>query len=404
MFPLPKLTICVPSRNRQRYFQETIRSLVTNMRTDVEFVFADNSDDPSVMNGFMAGLAEDPRVKFLPSEEQVFSMVDNWERCLEASTGEFICVIGDDDYVDLEVVDLIDDIQRNEPRADVIAWARLSYNWPSYRPRKCVVGVPMGTTYFKVDKKILLRDFFNWSHDAASPNNLFAIYHGAVSRKAMERIRSKFNGRYFEHPVVDFENSCKLLVTADTFIHVERPFSVLGACAESNSGRVATVATLRVAHAQFMSDIGRSIDEDAYMKDFPFPMFLGNTAAIGLCQQWFKYTYGLKAPVGWEKNFARSCARNCNIARDRENFDLMVEGYRAAIEIWHGGRYLEYFDPVYKEPGAGKVYNGLLNNMLYIDEDIGGVQTPAELFHLVKQLVAPRQDMQFRVVRQLAAG
>ena len=49
MFPQPKLTVCVPSRNRQRYFQETIRSLLANMRTDVQFVFADNSDDPAIM-------------------------------------------------------------------------------------------------------------------------------------------------------------------------------------------------------------------------------------------------------------------------------------------------------------------------------------------------------------------
>ncbi|WP_307227355.1 glycosyltransferase family 2 protein [Pararhizobium capsulatum] len=404
MFPQPKLTICVPSRNRQLYFQETIRSLLINMRTDVEFVFADNSDDPSIMNTFMAEISGDPRVKFIPSDDHIFSMVDNWERCLDTSTGEFICVIGDDDYVDVDVVDLIKDVQRNDPRADVIAWTRLTYNWPSHRPRKCVVAVPMGTSYFRLDKSVLLRDFFHWSHDAATPNNLFAIYHGAVSRRTMEKIRARFNGRYFEHPVVDFENSCKLLVTADNFIHVERPFSVLGACAESNSGRVATAADLKAMYSQFMSDIGRTIDDDAYMKDFPFPFFLGNTAAIGLCQQWFKYTYGHKAPAGWEKNFARACAKNCGMALDRENFELIAQGYRTAFENWQGGKFLQHFNPTFRESGSGKPYYGLLKNMLYIDEDIAGVQTPAELFHLVKQFISPQESMEFRTVPQFAVG
>ena len=73
MFAQPKLTICVPSRNRQRYFQETIRSLLMNLRTDVEYVFADNSDDASIMNDFMEDVLADPRVKYLPSGDRVLS-------------------------------------------------------------------------------------------------------------------------------------------------------------------------------------------------------------------------------------------------------------------------------------------------------------------------------------------
>ena len=100
MFAQPKLTICVPSRNRQRYFQETIRSQLINLRTDVEYVFADNSDDAGIMNGFMQDILGDPRVKYLPSVDRVLSMVENWDRCVEAATGEFVCMIGDDDYAD----------------------------------------------------------------------------------------------------------------------------------------------------------------------------------------------------------------------------------------------------------------------------------------------------------------
>ena len=77
------------------------------MRTDVEFVFADNSDDASIMNDFMDDVLGDPRVKYLPSVGRVLPMVENWDRCVEATTGEFVCMIGDDDYVDVDVVDLI---------------------------------------------------------------------------------------------------------------------------------------------------------------------------------------------------------------------------------------------------------------------------------------------------------
>lgn len=42
-------------------------------------LFADNSDDASDMDAFMAGITDD-RVKFLASPAATLSMKDNWER------------------------------------------------------------------------------------------------------------------------------------------------------------------------------------------------------------------------------------------------------------------------------------------------------------------------------------
>ena len=97
---IPTLSICVPSRNRQVYFQETIKSLLVSERDDVEFVLADNSDDPSIMNGFMQAFAGDRRIRYLRSAKTTLSMMDNWERALAAATGRFVAFIGDDDYID----------------------------------------------------------------------------------------------------------------------------------------------------------------------------------------------------------------------------------------------------------------------------------------------------------------
>ena len=64
-----RLSICVPSRNRQYYFQKTIEGLLRSKRDDIEFVFVDNSDDPSVMNDYMRAHAGDPRIVYLPSTD-----------------------------------------------------------------------------------------------------------------------------------------------------------------------------------------------------------------------------------------------------------------------------------------------------------------------------------------------
>jgi glycosyltransferase involved in cell wall biosynthesis len=395
MLAQPTLTICVPSRNRQRYFQETIRSLLVNLRTDVEFVFADNSDDPAPMREFMVDVIGDPRVKFIPPGERVYSMVDNWERCLEAATGEFVCVIGDDDYADVDVIDLINSTKAERGSVDVFVWSRFTYNWPGNRRNKCNVCIPLGTGVHEVKREWLYEEFFTWKQHSSTPNCPFAIYHGAISKKMMDKIKAKFGGRYFEHPTVDFENSCKLLVTAETFFYSERPFSILGSCPESNSASIGDIEDMKRKHAIFMQELGRNMDEDPHMADFPFPSILGVSAAVALVQNWFKQTYGYHIP-GWEKNFAEACGYSCGTAQNLAHYEMTVAGYETAFKKWKGGKYLQYFKPKYVSAEGAKFFHGVQNNALFIDEDIGGVQTPAELYHLVDQIVAPIGDLEFR--------
>jgi glycosyltransferase involved in cell wall biosynthesis len=126
----PILTICIPTRNRQRYFQETAAGLTANPRQDVQFVFADNSDDPRIIADFLAPLRGDDRIVHLPPAAKTLSMRDNFERCVEAASGEFVTIIGDDDWIDLDLADLLHEIAWREPEADAVSWSRPVYFWP----------------------------------------------------------------------------------------------------------------------------------------------------------------------------------------------------------------------------------------------------------------------------------
>ena len=397
MFAQPKLTICVPSRNRQRYFQETIRSQLMNLRMDVEYVFADNSDDASIMNGFMEDLLADPRVKYLPSVDRVLSMVENWDRCVEAATGEFICMIGDDDYVDVDVADLIKRTQAEYSSVDVFVWSRLTYNWPDNREKRCNVAVPLKTGVHKIQRAALYREFFSWQGDRATPNMAFGFYHGAVSKQVMDKIKARFGGKYCEYPTVDFENVCKVLVTAEHLFYSERPFSVLGSCAESNSAKLTQIANAKERNALFMSEAGRNIDNDPHMKAFPFPSILGLAACIAQVQNWFLTTYGYQPVKGWETNFAKACGISCGMMDDLEAYETVANGYRGVFSRWKGGKYLRDFKPApYLHRHDTSFFTGIANDSLLIDEEIGGVQTPVELYQLVEQLIAPQHELTFK--------
>lgn len=400
----PKLTICVPSRNRQRYFQETIRSQLINLRTDVEYVFADNSDDAGIMNGFMQDILGDPRVKYLPSVDRVLSMVENWDRCVEAATGEFVCMIGDDDYADPDVADLIARTQTEYAKVDVMVWSRLTYNWPGNREKRCNVAVPLKTGVHKIPRAALYREFFSWKGDKATPNMAFGFYHGAVSMQVMNKIKDRFGGKYSEYPTVDFENVCKVLVTAEHLFYSERPFSVLGSCVESNSAKLAQFGDAKERHALFMSESGRNIDDDPHMKAFPFPSILGLAACIAQTQHWFLTTYGYKPITGWETNFAKACGMSCSMMADLPSYEAVAEGYRTVFGWWKGGKYLSDFKPAAYGPiDNARLFTGVADDYLLIDEDIGGVQTPAQLYHLVEQLIEPQTELVFRLHDHKAA-
>lgn len=380
----------MPSRNRQFYFQETIRALVASGRSDLEFVFADNSDDAAIMPAFIAGLASDRRIRFLASPEKPLSMVDNWERTMAVATGRWVAFIGDDDYIDPDLADLIAAIEGRVPDVDAIAWNRLTFHWPGARPHEMQTSIPTGCRIVEVARDELMRKTFGWEGAGRVPTFMFSAYHATVRRALVEENRSRFGNRYFENPVVDQDSAFKIISTARRFVFSERPFSVLGACPTSNSAALGRVDDNDRRHAEFMADLGRNMDQDAVLADFPFPSACGVAAAIGASQHWFRKTYGLKHE-GWEENFARSCAIDCEAAASRADFEISRARYEAGFRVWKGGRFLSAFNPVYNEDGkaAGPVFSGVTPLLVHLGERFAGAMTPFELYEAASGMMTP---------------
>lgn len=86
----------------------------------------------------------------------------------------------------------------------------------------------------------------------------------------MERIRQAHGGQYFEHPVVDWENTCKVVAQAGKIVHCDRPFSVLGACAASNSASTLSRETMKARFDTFERENSGGIRLDQPF--FPFSL------------------------------------------------------------------------------------------------------------------------------------
>jgi glycosyltransferase involved in cell wall biosynthesis len=391
MSEAPRLSICVPSRNRQIYFQHTIRDLLRNPRGDIEIVAADNSDDPAIMNAFMATRA-DPRLRYLPSTDRCLPMEDNWERVLEAATGDWIVVIGDDDYVDPDLADILAGIALRAPQTEMVGWARLTYKWPGFREFAGNMTLPLTNRVTRYPQQALVDRLFRWEQATHMPANPFTIYHGAVRRDFAQALKARYGGRHFEHPVVDYEFGCKVVNSARHLVYVERSMSVLGTCPESNSAAANNFEKSLENYETLIRETGGGEEMSALMGDFPFRGHLGIAGAIMSVQHWFKTKY--RFPVdGWEANFARALALDCRHSESRRAYDLQVELCRRALSGWRRGRFLEHFQPVYIERRNIPAYTGMKDGYLYVDERIGGAETPGRLHDIVKQIIGRPDDL-----------
>ncbi len=395
----PVLSICIPSRNRQLYFQQTIEALRQSLRTDIELVLADNSDDPSIMNDFMAERLADPRIVYLPSMGETLSMIDNWERTAAAATGDFMIFIGDDDYVDPEVVEWMNNILAIDPGVEAFGWRLVGYTWPYPGRPKLTSPVPFDASVVRVQQSDLFRRMFTWHDCAHVPTSGYSVYHSAISRRLMNSIKDSYGGRYFEHPVVDYDSAFKVICHGTNFVATNRPFGVMGSCPLSNSFGVGKLNTWRERIDLFISEVGHNYDEDIKFREFPFTSALGTTATVAVAQTWFKDKYGLKIE-NWGANFAKACAKDCENYADEADFNAAAEAYRMAFSLWEDGKYLRNFTPLYKGGlGKGKtVSSGFTADSIYIDQDVG-VSTPAEMFALVRGLVWPVDQLDLSAIR-----
>jgi hypothetical protein len=388
----PRLSICVPSRNRQDCFQQTILDLTANPRSDIEFVVTDNSDDPSIMDRFIAGL-RDARIRYLPSEDRPLSMGDNWERTVAVATGDWVTVIGDDDYVDPDVVDQIAEIETRDAAVDAIGWNRAAFQWPSARTEEKSISFSLKNRIMRHTKDQLEYRLFGWAASTYMPQCPYGIYHGAIPRRTLDRIGSSFSGRFFEHPTIDYDFLHKLVSISSNFAYINRPMSILGVAVASNSAAIGDTARLARAVEDHRRVYGDTFDDATRAAGFPFLITSGIAGNIMAAQVWFKQRYGF-AYDGWQEHFARAATLECELWKERDGFDRHVAGIEAAFREWEGGRYLPLFKPRFVGHVEAPTFWGVRDDHLFISQEVAGAETPRAFYRVLQDILPLPADME----------
>jgi hypothetical protein len=241
---MPLLSIVVPTHNRGQYARYCIEAVLGIASSNIELVVTDTSTD----NGLADRLNGDGR-EFLDDRRFVYARIDgpsnltkNHNDAVALATGDYVCVIGDDDCITAAAIDAARWASANGVPV-VSQTVSANYAWPDFQSllarrghaarlyvprragasqwRQCAADLEAG-----LDRALQGTD--------ALPR----CYHGIVRRDLLETIKER-TGAYFHGSSPDMSGAVSLACLIDRYVEVDVPLTIPGASGGSNSGRSA---------------------------------------------------------------------------------------------------------------------------------------------------------------------
>src|ERR1700687_4721379 len=228
-----KFSLLLPTRNGGPFLENCIRSILEQGYGDMELVISDNANmdkTPEIIRQF----AGDSRVKTLRVEAPV-SVTDNSNYALKASSGEYILMMGDDDYLLPRYFHRMEQIVDKYTQPDCVLHNAYSYVAPGSIADNQYSFYSESHFFFGDDltKESLLtpeqrsgivHDMFNFR--VRIPLNMQTTL---VARTAF----SKVGGGLFQKPFPDHYALNSLLLTAPNWVFSPEKLLVVGVSPKS---------------------------------------------------------------------------------------------------------------------------------------------------------------------------
>lgn len=221
------LSIVVPTKDRYYYLENLIELVKSFDSQEIELIVHDNTADNSEILRFMENLNY-PHLKYFHKQEQI-SVKENCDRGILNSTGEYVCLIGDDDGVTRHIVECVKWMKRND--FSILKSSLTIYKWPSFR---CQKDYDVSSTvlfnsckyYYKiVNCKESLEKLLSSGIDTLI--YMPKVYNGIVKRSLLDKVYS-ICGTYSPGPSPDMANAVALALIEDFYVYVDYPIIIGG--------------------------------------------------------------------------------------------------------------------------------------------------------------------------------
>ncbi len=98
----PKVTIAIPTLNRLQYLRLALESALAQTYANIEVIVSNNASTDETA-AYLASVT-DPRLCVL-TQTVFLTMVENWNACVRAATGDYFILLSDDDVLETGAID-----------------------------------------------------------------------------------------------------------------------------------------------------------------------------------------------------------------------------------------------------------------------------------------------------------
>jgi glycosyltransferase involved in cell wall biosynthesis len=227
-----KFSVLLPTRNGGKYLKSCIESVLSQDYKDMELIVFDNANTDNtaeVVNSY----SSDKRLKYFRTDS-VVSVTDNWNNALKKSSGDYVLMMGDDDFLLPGYFDTLDQTIKENDFPDGISYFGYSfiypdalenkegyYSDPHYNYEKKLIDSGKTT---KNQLKSIVYDMFKFKNRVPL-NTLPHIW----SRKVINRV----DGELFRPPYPDHFALNAIFLKANTWVFSKKKLYIIGVTPKS---------------------------------------------------------------------------------------------------------------------------------------------------------------------------
>ena len=236
----PLLSIAIATKNRDKYCLSAVESILSLPNNNIQVVVQDNSD-VQVLNQLLKPYLDDVRLIYNYTPPP-FSSIDNFNAALELVTGEYVCLIGDDDGINPEILVATQWAKDNNIDA-LVGNINANYRWNDTGAPDTFFTKMTGSTLsilgFNGKAELVnIEDSFNQLMQNGCTNYLdFAfpkLYHGIVKMDVLNKIKTE-TGKYLKGLSPDIYSAISIACNIDKLILIDYPLTIPGVCGQSTS-------------------------------------------------------------------------------------------------------------------------------------------------------------------------
>lgn len=232
----PLLSVAIPTKNRQYYCIEVIKNILSYDNKDFELVIQDNSDDRTIEK-FVSSI-EDERLKYVYTNEAI-SSVENMSRSIALTSGEYVCMIGDDDTILPAIFKWVKYMKENDIDS-ICPGYRPEYFWPNKETKNKgtlkIVQYKHMKEIEQVNPMERVEELFENGIIDYQQYNLPRVYHGLIKKDVLNKIYNKI-GAYFGGLSPDIYSTVALSSLVKNHIVIRDACSIAGACPLSTTSK-----------------------------------------------------------------------------------------------------------------------------------------------------------------------